>query len=88
MIRIVALSGRIGSGKTTLAVGLAGRYGMRQVSTRELIKARFGPEGTRAELQRQGEQLDRRTHGRWLADALGEMVTAGNECTWAGGLTG
>jgi adenylosuccinate synthase len=76
MASLVVLSGRIGSGKTTLAQGLEQRYGMRRVRTRDLISRRFGPDATREALQRQGEKLDKRTKGRWLADDLGAIVTS------------
>jgi adenylosuccinate synthase len=74
-LRIVLLSGPIGSGKTALAKQLVERYGASIVKTRELI-AKLRPDLTsaRSALQRAGEALDRRDNGAWLAAALAEFV--------------
>lgn len=69
--RIVAISGRIASGKTTLANGLAEQFGCLRVSTRELLHELL-PKTTaaRADLQAAGEALDRRSGGGWVAQAV------------------
>lgn len=50
------------------------RFSALRISTRQLIKARSGVGDDRGELQAAGEQLDRETHGRWLADDVAKMV--------------
>jgi adenylosuccinate synthase len=69
--RIVALSGHIASGKSTLAKTLEREFGCIRVSTRELILQLLPrTEDARSALQRAGEVLDRKTSGRWVADAV------------------
>jgi adenylosuccinate synthase len=72
---IILLSGRICTGKTTLAERLVNQYGFRCFSTRELLGARLksGQEDRRV-LQRFGEELDSKTHGAWLRDDLAESI--------------
>lgn len=72
MDRIVVLSGQINSGKTTLAVGLARRYGMAVFSTKEAILRRAPPVGSgdRKVLQAAGARLDADTGGSWVAEEL------------------
>jgi adenylosuccinate synthase len=72
--RIILLSGPISSGKSTLAKGLADRYGMSIFKTSEILKkyVRRGSEQDRKILQAQGERLDRKTHGRWVLEELRE----------------
>ena len=74
-LRIVLLSGPIGSGKTALAKQLVERYGASIVKTRELI-AKLRPDlaSARSALQRAGEALDRKDNGAWLASALAEFI--------------
>lgn len=78
---IVALSGPVCSGKSTLAAGLVSRYGATHVSTRELLQARAAASGhqgliERRALQEFGERLDQTTSGRWVADDLRPLVDA------------
>ncbi len=70
---VVALSGPIASGKTTLATGLAEAYGAAVLSTRTLLQTRFETErgaalNDRQGLQEFGQVLDEATDGTWLAD--------------------
>jgi adenylosuccinate synthase len=78
LARLVVLSGRISSGKSTLAAQLAIQFGLERIRTRELLEARLsaGRPATRANLQRQGEILDVRTGGRWLAEELGKALAS------------
>lgn len=72
---IIILSGRIASGKSTLADALADKNGFSQVRTSALIKRYFQREGLRREeLQAGGDELDIRTNGRWVAEALDEYI--------------
>lgn len=73
--RIVAISGRIASGKTTLADGLTGQFGCLRVSTRELLHELLPKTAAaRADLQAAGEALDRRTGGAWVAQAVAKRI--------------
>lgn len=67
---IVALSGAIATGKTTLAERLEQRFGARRIGSHELLAKRLadGEQRDRGTLQALGEALDRDTGGRWLAD--------------------
>jgi dephospho-CoA kinase len=61
--RIILLSGPISSGKSTLAKGLAERFGMPIFKTSEILKkqVRSNLRQDRKVLQAQGERLDRKT---------------------------
>jgi adenylosuccinate synthase len=72
--RIILLSGPVSSGKTTLANALVERYGFKSLKTRELITILQKTDLEREALQRAGEALDRKTKGRWVADALGRAL--------------
>ena len=67
---IVALSGSVGSGKSTLAKGLSEGFGLLTIKTREFLLKRVSETGVtgRRDLQEAGDQLDRQTNGRWVAD--------------------
>lgn len=70
---IVALSGPVAGGKTTLAANLRGRYGAATISTRQLLRERTRNGQTlddRRALQEFGEQIDRQTKGRWVAEDI------------------
>lgn len=72
--RIILLSGPISSGKSTLAKGLTERYDMSILKTNEILKkqVRSDLRQDRKVLQAHGERLDRKTHGRWVLEELGE----------------
>lgn len=72
--RIIVLSGPVASGKTTLGDTLVERYGFQRQKTRELIRHFQKTELEREALQVGGDALDRKTHGRWVADALGREI--------------
>jgi adenylosuccinate synthase len=72
--RIIVLSGPVASGKTTLGDTLVERYGFQRQKTRELIRLFQKTELEREALQVGGDALDRKTHGRWVADALGRAI--------------
>jgi adenylosuccinate synthase len=69
--QVVILSGRVCSGKTTLARRLDSAFGAIPFKTISFLRAR-GKEITleRGALQEFGEQLDRTTGGRWVAHDL------------------
>ena len=68
--RIVVLSGRVASGKSTLGEDLVRHFGAVRFKTNELIRDHFADAKDRRDLQNAGDRLDRRTKGRWVADAL------------------
>ncbi|CAM4067302.1 hypothetical protein G4177_07965 [Corallococcus sp. ZKHCc1 1396] len=65
-VTVVVVSGPGGAGKTTLAQGLARRFGARQLRSRDLLPARDG-EGPPRDWS---ATLDEETGGRWLAEAV------------------
>ncbi len=70
-ITIVALSGPVCSGKSTLARLLVEKEGAIKVKTNELlreIKPNLKP--TRLSLQKLGDQLDKQTNGKWVSDGV------------------
>jgi len=82
--RIILLSGPISSGKSTLAKGLAKRYGMSILKTKEILESQVRSDlrQDRKVLQAQGERLDRKTRGRWVLEELREwsnQVKSGSE---------
>jgi adenylosuccinate synthase len=78
-LRIVAISGQVGAGKSTLAQGLADQYGGHRVSTKDLLRAharkvgRQLPDERRA-LQEYGKSLDEATGGGWVAEAAAKVL--------------
>lgn len=79
---VVALSGPIGSGKSSLAAALTERFGTFRLSTQGLMADVADSTGGRLEAERRalqdyGEQLDRDTDGRWVADGVARRITAG-----------
>jgi adenylosuccinate synthase len=68
--RIVVLSGRVASGKSSLAQLLTTRHGFVRFKTQELIITLKGTRLARAALQKAGETLDRETKGAWVSSAL------------------
>jgi adenylosuccinate synthase len=71
--RIIVLSGPISSGKSTLANGLAEKYGMAVFKTSEILKKKVKKSlsSDRITLQKEGERVDKKTKGRWIAEELG-----------------
>ena len=63
---IIALSGQVASGKTTLANALKQGLAAHVISTGELLRERAGSDERRA-LQELGEELDRQEGGSWVA---------------------
>lgn len=75
MRRIIALSGPIASGKSTLASRLVDWSGDFHIcKTQEFIKNRLGTDLERKALQLAGERLDKSTGGSWVADMLAKTV--------------
>ncbi|HEX3678999.1 MAG TPA: hypothetical protein VHU90_04690 [Galbitalea sp.] len=76
--KIVVLTGRIASGKSTLASGLAECVGAEIVSSRGLLKVEARHRGValrkRRDLQNFGTALDLSTDGEWLPAALESVL--------------
>ena len=69
--RIVILSGKVGSGKTTLSNQLARSFNLTLLKTRNFLRKRAeGVPSERKALQAFGERLDRRTHGEWVREDI------------------
>jgi adenylosuccinate synthase len=69
--KVIAISGRIGAGKTTLATHLAADMPATLVRTRDLLHQAAGSTHIgRVDLQVFGRRLDVQTDGRWVADAV------------------
>ncbi len=82
--RIVAMSGRVGAGKSTLANLLTIRYQARYVRTQDLMREHAEAKdmplpNERRALQEFGEQLDAETDGAWVAQAISESLARGDD---------
>ena len=78
-LQIVAISGPVGAGKSTLARRLTDRYNGRHLSTKELIRTHARTVGDdlpdeRRALQDYGDTLDAQTDGGWVARAAAQHV--------------
>ena len=81
-LRVVAISGPVGAGKSTLARELAARFEMSHVRTQDLMRDAATDRGetidsNRRAMQAYGQHLDEQTEGRWVADGLGQLVAGG-----------
>jgi adenylosuccinate synthase len=86
-LRIVILSGPIGSGKSSLCENLTGRHGARIVKTRDLIKQQLPRvKDERGALQRAGERLDAADGGAWVKNALSRFIESQQSSSLASGL--
>lgn len=75
--QIVLLSGPVCAGKTTLCDRFVERFAAHPVSTKEVIASLAGKiDRERGAMQRYGENLDRRTNGAWVCEALARQADA------------
>ncbi len=73
--RIVVVSGRVASGKSSLAKDLCSAFNGKRYSTHEMLVQRLGGnEPDRRTLQQEGERLDKRTGGSWVRDDLSRDI--------------
>ena len=78
-MKLIVLSGPIGGGKTSFRDSLVRMFGAQKVSTREWILEHTSCANERGALQAAGDELDRKTGGGWVADAVQAiMPVAGN----------
>ncbi|MBD3810808.1 MAG: adenylosuccinate synthetase [Betaproteobacteria bacterium] len=69
--RVIVLSGRVSTGKSTLAKQLQDKADALLIKSKELIYERLPRTSrTREASQKAGQKLDRETGGRWLSDAM------------------
>ena len=65
---VIALSGAVASGKSTVANAILASHAGERISTRAMIIARTGVASERESLQAAGDRLDQETGGKWVAD--------------------
>lgn len=73
---LLAISGPVCAGKSTLATELSSAVGARILTTRLLIADHLGrgpDELTRGELQKAGEELDEERGGAWVAERVADL---------------
>lgn len=80
--RIVVLSGPVGAGKSTLGRNLAESFEVDYIRTQELIADAAAIKGDvlaadRRAMQEYGDNLDRSTGERWVAEGVAETVARG-----------
>jgi len=81
MNQIVILSGKIGTGKTTLARKLESEFKFRRIGTRDFLKGRCQDlQLDRAALQALGEKLDRKTGGTWVLEDFAKIFRESPDC--------
>ena len=70
--RIILLSGPVASGKSMLARRLSEEFNIKHLRTSDWLKSRISKSGEagRAALQREGDYMDRLTHGKWVLDGV------------------
>jgi adenylosuccinate synthase len=74
-VKIIAVSGRVCTGKSTLTKRLQNGLGAETVSTKQLIAETIGRALTsRAEFQAAGDELDRTDDGKWIVAAITKRV--------------
>lgn len=74
-IRILLISGAVATGKSTLCQGLHDRFGVEILKTKTLIQTKYPHAASeRRELQRLGDELDKKTTFQWVRDALHRYV--------------
>jgi adenylosuccinate synthase len=73
--RVIILSGKVGSGKTTVASKLAAEFGVELFKTRRFLKQlALNTPAEREALQTFGEKLDRKTGGGWVERGVREFA--------------
>ncbi len=74
-VQIVLVSGAVASGKSTLCSGLAKRFGVQIVKTKNIIQSKYPHAASeRRELQRLGDELDKTTNCLWIRDELSAFI--------------
>src|SRR4051794_4312817 len=71
--QVIALSGPVGAGKSTLAHLLSEKYKLIHFKSSDYLIEQANERGIpleRGALQKLGEELDRKTKGQWIVDAI------------------
>lgn len=71
--RFIVLSGRLSAGKSTLARLLFEKAGAHLIRSKDLLREATGADSDDA-LDRASQQLERRTGGQWLAEAINKQL--------------
>jgi len=79
MRNIIVVSGPIAVGKSSFITELESRFRAVRISTREIIQTLQAVRTERISLQEAGEDLDRSTDGRWIAESLKQRVKEFNK---------
>lgn len=79
MPRLFILSGPVSVGKTSFGDALLELTGGSRVSTRKYIQKLRGTPDDRKALQDAGDDLDRETAGRWVADAVDDFLASNSD---------
>lgn len=79
MSKVVALTGSVASGKTTIALTLAERFGVEVVPTRSLLIAYASTHGVEVALERQslqqyGKIVDEATNSSWFVEEVDRVA--------------
>jgi len=75
--RVVVVSGKVASGKSSLAKDLCEHFQGKRYSTHAMLVQRLGGgEPGRRALQKEGERLDRQTKGSWVRDDVSRDIYA------------
>lgn len=73
--RAIVISGKVGTGKSTLANRIAAKLNAKLIKSKDLIlQLKPRTDHGRLAMQRAGQQLDKETNGKWIADALGQYL--------------
>lgn len=74
-MRVVALSGPIAAGKTTLATEMVGRLRSPLLDVAAVLREKLQDRSTpvRSDLRALGDAIDQETRGRWMVDYIGEL---------------
>lgn len=71
----IVISGKVGTGKSTLANRIALKLNAKLIKSKDLIlQLKPRTAHTRLAMQRAGQKLDKETNGKWIADALGQYL--------------
>jgi adenylosuccinate synthase len=76
--QLIALSGPLCAGKSTLAACLRQHRGVEVITAREILATLGGDPNDRRDLQLRGAELERTTKGRWLLDGVVDRLATGS----------
>jgi len=74
----IVITGRLCTGKSTLAAALAQKFDAQQVGVEDLLRMALARPGARAPTERQKQEIETQTNGRWVKEALARQLVALN----------